>query len=596
MYEFTAIDYDPDSGTLFTVDNAHNSAKVLDRTDMRTWKNDQVYVKGPEQVHGIRIDKANRVLYLIDTSARSSEPTLYFSSLQSLQPTSSLGKVTLPLDSQYPQIIDLAFSKNGLFSISGRFLNTTEKNDKIQQFSSEYKLVKAINTGWITTQGEIKRSLDLTSKGDAVVLNQVPDGVASQSEVKSSTVNKSQLELWSLSSGSRTRVANTPIFSSAVVRVDSKDRAYMITRGIVYRYDIYSDKLEQATIGSSLQSAPCSPDWSTYTIKEGVGGVSLIYGYYRGGRTATSSTGPVTFCEAWIPDQLPPLECPAGYYVKDNACVVQTKPVSNPTALPNGWYDVTKDSSGNYVRCDVTRLKSCAYQLNLNGPVFSGYDGVRKTWAEADAQCKLLGYRLPTDKELINARFLLASVQELNGPSWPSDEFFWSGTLSADNVYATRVWLPGDDPRQDKISDSWNRNQVLCVASTSPKTLTDSPSSPGGSTSSSIVSSTVSVAGFTYTLSGPSIAKVDQCVALTLKRNSPTNAALALFPGLKSGQGGVFTDSSCSRPSWSGISIPKGSSAVTFYFQNWSTGSTTIDLTSLTTGDSFGEHVISVQK
>jgi hypothetical protein len=239
-------------------------------------------------------------------------------------------------------------------------------------------------------------------------------------------------------------------------------------------------------------------------------------------------------------------------------------------------------------------MKSCSYQLNLIGPVFTGYDGVSKTWNEADAQCKALNYRLPTDKELLGAKFLLASIKELNGPSWPSDEFFWSGTVSADNVYANRVWLPGNDSSQQKILDTWNRNQVLCVSSTTATGSGDSSAPSGGSTDNNNVSSQVTVGGVSYTLSGPSTAKVNQCVALTLTRNSTASSKQSIFPGLLSGQGGIFTDAYCKNLALLNTAIAAGTSSMAFYFQNLSAGTTVIDLTSMS-GTNYGQHKISVQ-
>jgi hypothetical protein len=101
------------------------------------------------------------------------------------------------------------------------------------------------------------------------------------------------------------------------------------------------------------------------------------------------------------------------------------------------------------------------------------------------------------------------------------------------------------------------------------------------------------VGGVTYTLTGGAVGSVNQCVAFTVTRSTPTTSNQIIFPSLKFGQGGLFTDGNCTSIVSMDTSIPNGANSMNFYFKNSSPGVTVISLTDLNNGD-FGSKAITV--
>jgi hypothetical protein len=97
----------------------------------------------------------------------------------------------------------------------------------------------------------------------------------------------------------------------------------------------------------------------------------------------------------------------------------------------------------------------------------------------------------------------------------------------------------------------------------------------------------------TYTLTGGAVGSVNQCVAFTVTRSTPTTSNQIIFPSLKFGQGGLFTDGNCTSIVSMDTSIPNGANSMNFYFKNSSPGVTVISLTDLNNGD-FGSKAITV--
>ena len=110
-----------------------------------------------------------------------------------------------------------------------------------------------------------------------------------------------------------------------------------------------------------------------------------------------------------------------------------------------------------------------------------------------------------------------------------------------------------------------------------------------------IVEPIKTVAGVTYTLTGPANGAPNSCMAFTVTRNSAAPSQQEMYPGLKSGDGGLFKDSSCSTPAALNTSIAAGQTSLTFYFKGFTVGETAIELFDLN-DNIFGSIAVTVQE
>jgi hypothetical protein len=333
--EGTAVEYDPVSDQLFVVDNGHSEKKMI-IWDMKNRTQSSMVIGDVEQIYGMRLNKKDRILSILDTYRGK---ILHYQ-LGAGLPTISGSQIVQEM------VNDIVYDTSGygFYAISGKYISE-QSYDSVNYYyhDGSKTVIDSLSMGSRIQYG-FERSIDLTPNGDLLILNHVPTDRGN---------GQPEYQVWSAQGKLLQRFKPERPYYGSVVRVDSKNRAYMFSSSTenFRRLDLASGKESEFAFDRSRFPLACAGgEIGMYTLREDEFGVGVIYGPYR--RRENNK-----FCEVWIPERRPGMCTPKTQVGELVSCPSE---IANATTAAKARICSDK---GDYVDFGPCKATACSSNL-----------------------------------------------------------------------------------------------------------------------------------------------------------------------------------------------------------------------------------------